>query len=65
MTAEIERRLTNILSADIFGYSRLMGLDEAGTLATLNAYRTAMTDSQPAGPPPRSRRATNDGTASW
>jgi adenylate cyclase len=42
MTAEIERRLTNILSADVFGYSRLMGLDEAGTLVTLNAYRTAM-----------------------
>jgi adenylate cyclase len=44
MTTEVERRLTNILSADVFGYSRLMGLDEAGTLATLNAYRTAMTD---------------------
>jgi adenylate cyclase len=44
MTTEVERRLTNILSADVYGYSRLMGLDEAGTLATLNAYRTAMTD---------------------
>ena len=44
MTTEVERRLTNILSADVFGYSRLMGLDEAGTLATLNAYRTAITD---------------------
>jgi adenylate cyclase len=44
MTAEVERRLTNILSADVFGYSRLMGLDEAGTLATLNTYRAVMTD---------------------
>jgi adenylate cyclase len=44
MTTEVERRLTNILSADVFGYSRLMGLDEAGTLATLNTYRTAMSD---------------------
>ena len=44
MTTEVERRLTNILSADVYGYSRLMGLDEAGTLATLNAYRNAMTD---------------------
>jgi adenylate cyclase len=44
MATEVERRLTNILSADVYGYSRLMGLDEAGTLATLNAYRTAMTD---------------------
>jgi adenylate cyclase len=44
MNTEVERRLTNILSADVFGYSRLMGLDEAGTLATLNTYRTVMTD---------------------
>ncbi len=44
MNTEVERRLTNILSADVYGYSRLMGLDETGTLATLNAYRTAMTD---------------------
>jgi adenylate cyclase len=43
MTTEIERRLTNILSADVFGYSRLMGLDEAGTLALLNDYRGIMT----------------------
>jgi adenylate cyclase len=42
MNAEVERRLTNILSADVYGYSRLMGLDEAGTLATLNAYRIVM-----------------------
>jgi adenylate cyclase len=44
MATEVERRLTNILSADVHGYSRLMGLDEAGTLATLNAYRSALTD---------------------
>jgi hypothetical protein len=30
MSTEIERRLTNIFSADVLGYSRLMGLDEAG-----------------------------------
>ena len=42
MSADIERKLTNILSADVFGYSRLMSLDEAGTLATLNAYRAVM-----------------------
>ena len=28
----MERRLTAILAADVVGYSRLMGLDEAGTL---------------------------------
>jgi adenylate cyclase len=44
MSTEIERRLTNILSADVFGYSRLMGLDEAGTLALLNDYRGIMTE---------------------
>ncbi len=42
MSTEIERRLTNIFSADVFGYSRLMGLDEAGTLALLNDYKTIM-----------------------
>lgn len=34
-----ERRLTTILSADVVGYSRLMGADEAGTLAALKAHR--------------------------
>jgi class 3 adenylate cyclase len=43
MDSEIDRRLTNILSADVFGYSRLMGLDEAGTLALLNDYKGVMT----------------------
>jgi class 3 adenylate cyclase len=43
MDSGIERRLTNILSADVFGYSRLMGLDEAGTLALLNDYKSVMT----------------------
>jgi adenylate cyclase len=42
VSADIERKLTNILSADVYGYSRLMSLDEAGTLATLNAYRGIM-----------------------
>jgi hypothetical protein len=35
----VERKLAVILSADIHGYSRLMGQDEAGTLRTLKAYR--------------------------
>ena len=34
-----ERRLAAILSADIVGYSRLVGLDEEGTLARVNAHR--------------------------
>ena len=42
MGVEIERRLTNILSADVVGYSRLMGIDEAGTLALLNDYKSIL-----------------------
>jgi len=34
-----ERRLTTILAADVVGYSRLMGEDEAGTLAALKQRR--------------------------
>ncbi len=34
-----ERRLTTILAADVVGYSRLMGADEAGTHARLKAHR--------------------------
>ncbi len=35
----MERRLATIFAADVMGYSRLMGEDEQGTLATLNACR--------------------------
>jgi adenylate cyclase len=35
----LERKLTAILCADVFGYSRLMGEDEEATLRTLSAYR--------------------------
>jgi len=34
-----ERRLTTILAADVVGYSRMMGEDEAGTLAALKQRR--------------------------
>jgi adenylate cyclase len=33
------RRLTAIVAADVAGYSRLMGVDEEGTLARLKAFR--------------------------
>ena len=36
----MERRLTAILAADVVGYSRLMGANESGTLAALEALRT-------------------------
>ncbi len=44
MTERIQRRLAAIVSADVVGYSRLMGVDETGTLATLRAHRTEMID---------------------
>ncbi len=34
----IQRRLAAIMAADVVGYSRLMGLDEAGTRARFNAH---------------------------
>ena len=42
MTTKVRRRLTTLLCADVEGYTRLMGADEAGTLATLRRYRAAM-----------------------
>jgi adenylate cyclase len=36
----LERKLVAILAADVAGYSRLMGIDEERTLATLSAFRS-------------------------
>ncbi len=36
----LERKLVAILAADVEGYSRMMEIDEEGTLATLSAHRT-------------------------
>jgi class 3 adenylate cyclase len=41
-TQGVKRKLTAILSADVKGYSRLMGADEEGTLRTLTTYREVM-----------------------
>lgn len=38
----VERRLAAIFAADIAGYSRLIGIDELGTLRDLTAYREIM-----------------------
>ena len=40
----VDRRLAAILAADVFGYSRLMGADEEGTLAQLKAHRRQLVD---------------------
>jgi len=39
-----ERRLAAILAADVVGYSRLMGIDEEGTLTALKAVRREVVD---------------------
>ena len=41
-TQEVKRKLAAILSADVKGYSRLMGEDEEWTVRTLSAYREIM-----------------------
>jgi adenylate cyclase len=40
----MERRLTAILAADVVGYSRLMTIDEAGTLTALKSIRKNLAD---------------------
>jgi adenylate cyclase len=40
----VKRKLSAILSADVAGYSRLMGEDEVLTVRTLEAYRKVMSD---------------------
>ena len=39
MSEGTKRRLAAIVSADVVGYSRLMGEDETGTLAAMRAHR--------------------------
>jgi adenylate cyclase len=39
---KVKRRLTTVLCADVHGYSRLMGADEAGTLGALRRHRNAI-----------------------
>src|SRR5260370_23251743 len=47
MTEErVERRLTAILAADVVGYSRMMGVDEEGTLAALKLLRREVADAK-------------------
>jgi TolB-like protein/class 3 adenylate cyclase/tetratricopeptide (TPR) repeat protein len=41
-----QRRLSAVVCVDVVGYSRLVGVDEAGTLARLRALRTDLIDPQ-------------------
>ena len=44
MPRRAERRLAAILAADVVGYSRLIGQDEAGTLGRLRELRRTVID---------------------
>jgi adenylate cyclase len=46
MVEETQRRLSAIVSADVVGYSRLMSVDETGTLTALRAHRTELIDNK-------------------
>ncbi len=43
-TKDFKRKLSAILSADVAGYSRLMGEDEEATVQSITAYREVITD---------------------
>ena len=57
----LQRRLAAIMSADVVGYSRLMGMDEAGTLSRLNALRRELIDPAIAGHSGRIVKLMGDG----
>ncbi|MGE0744546.1 MAG: adenylate/guanylate cyclase domain-containing protein [Rhodospirillales bacterium] len=59
--ASVERRLAAIIAADVVGYSRLMGVDEVGTLSTLKAHRSALIDPVVAAHHGRLVKTTGDG----
>src|SRR5712675_3435403 len=59
-SVRVERRLSAILAADVAGYSRLMGLDEVGTVRILREHRT-VTDALVAKHGGRIVKTTGDG----
>src|SRR5678815_2591201 len=56
-----QRRLAAIVAADVVGYSRLMGVDESGTLAALKAHRRELIDPKIAEYGGRIVKTTGDG----
>jgi class 3 adenylate cyclase/pimeloyl-ACP methyl ester carboxylesterase len=57
----VQRRLAAILAADVAGYSRLMGGDEAGTLRALKTHRRELIDPTISGHHGRIVKTTGDG----
>ena len=59
--SNVARRLAAVLAADVVGYSRLMEVDEAGTLARLKPVRLELIDPAIASCKGRIIKATGDG----
>lgn len=59
--ARDHRRLAAIVSLDVVGYSRLMGVDESGTLAALKGHRRELIDPKIAAHDGRIVKTTGDG----
>ncbi len=57
----MERRLTAIMAADVVGYSRMMGADEAGTLALMRHHKAELIDPCIEGHQGRVVKETGDG----
>ena len=57
----MQRRLAAVLAADVAGYSRLMGIDEMGTLTSLKSHRRELVDSGIADHRGRIVKTTGDG----
>jgi class 3 adenylate cyclase/predicted ATPase len=58
---QIERRLMAILMADVAGYSRLIGVDDEGTFAQLNAHHSQLIEPKVKEHRGRIARTTGDG----
>jgi adenylate cyclase len=58
----VNRKLAAILAADVVGYSRMMGADEAGTLAALKYHRQSVFDPAVAAHNGRIVKLIGDGT---
>ena len=59
--AAVERRLAAIIAMDVVGYSRLMGVDEVGTLTALKSHRAGLIDPVVAAHHGRLVKTTGDG----
>ena len=57
----VQRRMAAVLAADVVGYSRLMGANEAATLAALKLHRQELIDAKIAEHDGRIVKLTGDG----